>query len=1238
MGALDTTDTATPEDVSQGPADIPESETTPIQLTTTDEAKTWARRGLSDYYDHVRTGEDAIAAEATANANKAKASLKAAQQRLMQDPYAPTQQELNQRQGVALMNPGSTGRPVEGLRAYFNELANQSQQERERQAGLASQSVGYDTQAQGISEKLSGLKQKLIEGEEKNAASIAKQSLQTLGRGVGKDGAGASKPLSPEGKQAMDEGLAYGTPPWNARVHELVGAKVEDAHARAGTDATEQTPQEIAQVADEAGIPAHITSPYSSMSTKERLQAKRIEQQHAQTDFAKLPDMDRNTANMMDQIDEFLKLNKTTHTGPELAGLDLPGVSAGPHGASVHGGEGINLNPFLFVRKFDPAIQNMDKVTQNLVTTMTKPGFSRVTNFDLQTFQKGMMGIDKPYEVNQKIAAPLKAFGKDILDYHQFLQDYYQVHQTRQGAENQWVDYLNHNPIFDPKQPGSMLPNTHRLSYQDYFRAKNRGVNFESVALPSSLSVEAAENVKLHPELLHPKTNTERAAAATSGESPRIGAIQRAPLAPAPQTAALLPPGMPSPDKSHPLGYDQGAPPMRAPASQPDDELAAVEPHADGGPVGDDMASRLRALRQKTMQGQPGVDSRPVMEDPGVQSPDQVAALERLKQLMATPIEEGHAEGGAVDDPSDPDRGELSSLLSALRTGATIHTSQGQENRHTPGTNFLGETAGGATTVAALLALARLRGRLGRGAASVGRYAVENPNKAATIAGAGVGAAAGAAGAPSGDSGQYGLASGLAGAAVGPLAALGGRGATRSLASLAERMRGLPAISAGDRRTVGAVERDLSNAGSGANWQDLTDMVRDDRRLGVPSTLADLPDMTSTRGLAKAALTKDTPGGRAYGDQLKQRQAGANDRVGDIVNNSLAPDPYLQQTDKLKDALYTNASPMYDAAYKAFPAVQTKTLMGIMSTPAGREATQRAFIKMQNKQRPIGVPNPQTGLVEKPSLEYLDNVKRSLDDMIIREEGSGANYRPTDDGQILRGMREKLRNELDAATALPGGAPGPYQAARQQYAGDLEVLDALRSGSEDFKGLSPEALQQKVQGMSFAERDAYRSGVAEYLFRQLGSRGENPNVNPGAKILSNPDIAEKVGAIFEKPREATNFMASLQREADTFDTAKPLVTAATKGQEQAMSPGSLTSFARSKLMTEKTANDISSNMSTSATDPQAMNKIQRLRDAADRLRSRDTIANQAGVALGAGAAGATMPSNINAPPSEEAQQ
>jgi hypothetical protein len=172
--------------------------------------------------------------------------------------------------------------------------------------------------------------------------------------------------------------------------------------------------------------------------------------------------------------------------------------------------------------------------------------------------------------------------------------------------------------------------------------------------------------------------------------------------------------------------------------------------------------------------------------------------------------------------------------------------------------------------------------------------------------------------------------------------------------------------------------------------------------------------------------------------------------------------------------------------------------------------------------------------------------------------------------------------------------------------------------------------------MSYAERDAYRSGVAEGLFRQLGANaGEGSN--PALRVLGGDDFANKIGMIFEKPADATRFMSGLQREAQMFSESKPLITSGKRGEENSVVPGSLSSLAKSRFMTEKTANDVAANMSGQATDPHALDKIARLRDAADRLRSRDTIAARVGAPVAAGAATASIPSNINQPPEAQDQ-
>lgn len=577
------------------------------------------------------------------------------------------------------------------------------------------------------------------------------------------------------------------------------------------------------------------------------------------------------------------------------------------------------------------------------------------------------------------------------------------------------------------------------------------------------------------------------------------------------------------------------------------------------------------------------------------------------------------AAGGAIHMD---DGGSVSDALAALRSGATLKLSPGAENTNNPGTNFAGEAVGAGGTAAALLALARLRGRLGpvgRALGAAGRFLGEHPAVAASGAGAGAGAVAGAAGSRDTDPTIDALTGGVTGAMLGPLGRLGIRAGVRGAGSALDRLRG-QVTSGGDRRAIDAITSD------NPDWNSVAAGLRADARAKVPSTLGDAVG-PRTQGLATAALAKDTPESAAYGSQLADRQTGANTRVMDLTNNALKPDNYTTEMDKLKTALYSNAKPLYDQAYQQFPAVQSPTLYKLMNTPSGQEAAARAFKMMQDMRIPVGAPDA-TGMIQHPSLQYLDQVKRALDDMITNEEGSGVTYQSTNQGRVLRGMRDELRNGIDQATQLPNGQPGLYQQARQQYAGDLEVVDALRSGREDFNKLTPDEIQQKIANMSFAEKDAFRSGVAEGLFQKLGNTSET--TNPAKKVISTPALQEKLTALFDKPGDAGKYLAALQREADMYDASKGMINATDKGQAQSLTPKSVAQLARTTLMGKDTAGEISDTLSATA-GPDAQAKIARLRAASDRLKARSDFGNTAGIAGGAGLATAVTPTDAQAP-------
>lgn len=559
----------------------------------------------------------------------------------------------------------------------------------------------------------------------------------------------------------------------------------------------------------------------------------------------------------------------------------------------------------------------------------------------------------------------------------------------------------------------------------------------------------------------------------------------------------------------------------------------------------------------------------------------------------------GMAEGGPP--PSQPDP-EVRNGLNALINGLTFRTAGRPEDPNSPGENMLGEGAG--ATASMLAALAALRSP-----ARMARLMREHPNITAAASGATAGGLAGEMG--SGDPTE-GAAAGLM---LGPVFAGASRMGFNASANALDRLRG-QLIPKGVQKSIGAIERD-----TGGDWQGVADRLQSDARARVPSIIGETG--RRSQGLTAQALGRDTPEAAALTEQLEGRQAGAQERVHDQVNNALAPDPYLGKTQELREALYQNAAPLYEAAFKAFPAVKTATLSQIMNTPSGQEAAARAFRMMQDQRIPIGAPNA-AGMIENPSLQYLDQIKRALDDMIISEEGAGATYQATQQGRILRQMRSALVDELDKATVGPQGQPSPYRAARDQYAGDLDVMDALRTGRENFDKFTPEEVQALMGKLDFSSKDAFRSGVAEGIFQRI--RGLDPNQNAAQKIIGNPKLQEKIAAIFDNPKQAQQFIANLQRESAIFSSGQMLTKSGAKGQLGSMTAKSIPQIIRSHLMTSGTAGDIADTMSLTPNDPMAKEKLARLREQADRLRARGTMSNLAG---SAGAAGLTTMATPN---------
>lgn len=621
----------------------------------------------------------------------------------------------------------------------------------------------------------------------------------------------------------------------------------------------------------------------------------------------------------------------------------------------------------------------------------------------------------------------------------------------------------------------------------------------------------------------------------------------------------------------------------------------------------------------------------------------------------------GYASGGKVK-PEDDYKATLEDLARSLEQGATfqwgdelnataspgpyrgnVTSERGQQERFKgshPWSNTGLEIAGGMGSSMALAKLGSMAaehakgkaGALGALAALASRYTPKRLIPKAALTGGVAGAVSGAGSAQDIEHvPEMAAEQGTIGTVTGPFAALITKYGVNGAMALIDKLRGR-AVPAGAQKVLSALDQDKTTV------DEIATRLRASQRQGVPSMAANVGG-PNVQALAQGVASKEGNNVTNFMESVRQQMGGSNERVGDLINRALKPDDYATKLRELTTNLYQNAKPLYEQAYAAYPKIKSDVIYDILGNKYGKKAAKQAFSYMEADGVPIGKPDV-SGAIKKPSLQYLDYVKRGLDDQIeAARRGGDMNL-----ARILGGMKSRLVNELDAATTDSSGS-SLYKAAREQYAGDAEVRNALQLGRDEFQGLTPQEIRDKVANMSFAEKDALRTGAAEHLFQILGNTPLTSNA--AAKLANVPNVQAKLAAMFDKPGEYQQFMGALQQEMQNFNQAKTLLSTQARSKAAAASAdldptGHLgeaayeTALATSghplwagaraakwvgnRLMSNPTA-DQAAELLAIQNNPTGRTQLDMLRQQAAQLAARQGTGNLAGI----GAAGATGP-------------
>jgi hypothetical protein len=323
-----------------------------------------------------------------------------------------------------------------------------------------------------------------------------------------------------------------------------------------------------------------------------------------------------------------------------------------------------------------------------------------------------------------------------------------------------------------------------------------------------------------------------------------------------------------------------------------------------------------------------------------------------------------------------------------------------------------------------------------------------------------------------------------------------------------------------------------------------------DRAAGIPSTLANTT--RPTVGLAEIVTAKSERAGDTLGDVLEANKGGGRERVVGQARRGIGNkgDFYQQEQDMVQN-LRANANDLYDEAYK-FGTVNDPTITRVLQNPRFKTFFEEAKKIADNERLAAELRGEDPSkyvlddifiadelgniaLSKLPDVRTLDYIKRGMDAVVNKGyKGEGMS---SAEANSLKGLKRAMVGALDKATEVDGVSA--YKVARQQYAGDAEVLDALRTGMNDFKKLDPEQVVSMMKGFSTAEKEAFKTGAVRNIYATV--MDPSSNINAAQRLIGSPEMKDRLMPLFPSQAKFDLFKAALDREHQLFQQANRIM-------------------------------------------------------------------------------------------------
>ena len=364
----------------------------------------------------------------------------------------------------------------------------------------------------------------------------------------------------------------------------------------------------------------------------------------------------------------------------------------------------------------------------------------------------------------------------------------------------------------------------------------------------------------------------------------------------------------------------------------------------------------------------------------------------------------------------------------------------------------------------------------------------------------------------------FGIGAGVGAAA--PLVADGVRGVTR----MAQDATGLFPKTTAERKILQQFERDRALP---RDVKGDMEFAGDERQ--KPEIMADYLPGGNVSSLTEALAQKMGPTKQAARELMDSRTDGQSERVltdlRDVFGKKMN---YFDKFDKLVEDRATVAKKDYDTAYAVGEVNddQIKDLLGRL--PPKVFSSAKEILKLEGRSMPDAfIKDAEGNLVSNPAfvptVEYLDLVKRGIDNAIDSETNTG---KVSTLGRAYAKTKDQLLTRLDEVVP-------EYATARKNFRDPSQMIDAMKLGQDIFKERA-EKTQRNIADMNDNEKEAFIIGVSDALVKRVDdvSTGRDVTQTLWKNETQKKQIREAIAAVEPDEDQADVLFERLERMMD----------------------------------------------------------------------------------------------------------